>query len=181
MARIPLPTRETLTDEEQVRRWDRQAERGGTLNIQRAFLTNPAIALNAFQIWKASGLSNRSREIVILRCAFQKRSTYEWHQHVRIARGEGLTDDEIRAVGDWQDSKAFSAAERVLLAYVDELAANARPSDTAFARISETRSTGDTFGVTFLITLYFQLAHVMAALDLETEEPFVGWRLENTG
>ena len=37
------------------------------------------------------------------------------------------------------------------------------------------------FGVTFLITLYFQLAHVMVALDLETEEPFVGWALENAG
>jgi 4-carboxymuconolactone decarboxylase len=181
MARIPLPTRETLTDEEQVRRWDRQAERGGMLNIQRAFLTNPGIGLNAFQIWKASGLSNRHREIVILRCAFQKRCTYEWHQHVRIARGEGLTDDEIRAVTDWQDSKAFDAEERRLLAYVDELATNARPSDAAFARISETRTPGEMFGVTFLITLYFQLAHVMEALDLETEEPFVGWALEGTG
>ncbi len=33
------------------------------------------------------------------------------------------------------------------------------------------------FGVTLLITLYFQLAHVMSALDLETEEAFVWWTL----
>ena len=32
-------------------------------------------------------------------------------------------------------------------------------------------------GVTFLITLYFQLAQVMATMDLETEEPFVGWKV----
>jgi alkylhydroperoxidase family enzyme len=179
MARISLPTRDTLTDEDQIRRWDRQAERGGMLNIQRAFLTNPEIGLNAFQIWKASGLSNRAREIVILRCAYQKRSTYEWHQHVRIARGEGLADHDIRAVTDWPESTRFSPEERPLLASVDELATNDRPSEHAFARISETRAPGETFGVTFLITLYFQLAHVMAALDLETEEPFVGWALEN--
>ena len=32
-------------------------------------------------------------------------------------------------------------------------------------------------GVTFLITLYFQLAAVMSALRLDTEDPFVGWEV----
>ena len=177
MARIPLPTRESLADDVARSRWDRQASRGAVLNIQRAFMTNPAIGLNAFEIWKASGLPNRAREIVILRCAFARRSTYEWHQHVRIARGEGLTDAEITAVGSWQNSKLFSEDERALLAYVDDLAMSPHPSDASFAAVSNGRAPGDIFGVTFLITLYFQLAHVMAALDLETEEPFVGWEL----
>lgn len=178
MARIPLPTRDSLGDEGLKSRWDRQANRSGqVLNIQRAFLTNPAINLNAFQVWRASGLEPRAREIVILRAAFQKKSTYEWHQHVRIARGEGLTDAEINGVTEWQNSKLFSEDERALLGYVDELAANPRPSDASFAAVSKGRETGEVFGVTFLITLYFQLAHVMAALDLETEDPFVGWKL----
>ena len=176
MARIPLPTRESLPEEMRAR-WDSQATRGGVLNIQRAFMTNPGIDLNAFRVWRASGLSERSREIVILRCAFQKQSTYEWHQHVRIARAAGLSDVEINAIGDWQASALFSEDERALLAYVDDLAANPRPGDDSFAAVSKGRTPGDVFGVTFLITLYFQLAHVMAALDLETEEPFVGWTL----
>jgi hypothetical protein len=50
-----------------------------------------------------------------------------------------------------------------------------RPSDEAFAALAATRDTAGVFGVTFLIALYFGLAQVMAALDLETEEPFVGW------
>ena len=36
---------------------------------------------------------------------------------------------------------------------------------------------GVIFAVTMLIATYFQLAHVIAALDLETEEPFVGWEV----
>jgi 4-carboxymuconolactone decarboxylase len=178
MARIPLPTRDSLPNDELRARWDRQATRGGVLNIQRAFMTNPGIDLNAFQVWRASGLAPRRRELVILRCAFARQSTYEWHQHVRIARGEGLSDPEIAAVGDWRSSALFSEEERSLLAYVDDLAANPRPSDATFEAVARGRNAGEIFGVTFLITLYFQLAQVMAALDLETEEPFVGWDLK---
>jgi 4-carboxymuconolactone decarboxylase len=175
MARIPLPTRASLTDEAMQRRWDRMAERGPVLNVLRLFMANPAIELNARKLWDASGLTPRAREIVILRCAFNRQSTYEWHQHVRIAKGEGLSLEEINAVREWRDAKVFSEQERVLLAYVDELAANPRPSEAVFADLARERTPAEILGVTMLITTYFQLAHVMAALDLETEEPFVGW------
>ena len=181
MARIPLPSRESLTDDEQRRRWDRLAERGPVLNVFRLFLVNPEIELNALRLWQASGLSPRAREIVILRCAFVRQSTYEWHQHVRIALREGLSAAEIDAVRDWQTSTAFSEDERALLAYVDELASVPRPADTMFAALAAQRSPAEVLGVTMLITTYFQLAHVMAALDLETEEPFVGWEIGALG
>lgn len=176
MARIDLPTRESLPAELHER-WDRTARNGAVLNIQRAFLTNPEIELPAFRIWRASGLEPRQREIVILRCAFVKQSTYEWHQHVRIARDTGLSDAEINAVRNWQPSDLFSDGERALLGYVDAMAASQRPDDTSYAAVAAGRSPGEVFGITFLVTLYFQLAHIMAALDLETEEPFVGWEL----
>ncbi len=180
MARIPLPTRETLPDDMKGR-WDTtQAARGNVLNILRVFMANPGIRLDAAGVWRASGLTPRARELVILRSAFRRESKYEWHQHVRIATGEGLSRAEIDAVRNWQTSTAFSDDERRVLAYVDALAENARPSDEAFAAFSEGRSPADIVGVTFLVTLYFQLAHVMAALDLETEEPFVGWDLSGS-
>jgi alkylhydroperoxidase family enzyme len=176
MARIPLPTRESLSPELQER-WDRLAQRGPVLNIMRVFLANPAIELNAQRIWRASGLSPRARELVILRSAFSQQSTYEWHQHVRIARAEGLTNADINAVRNWQDSRLFSGDERVLLAYVDELAKSPHPSNAAFQALAASRPTDEVVGVTFLITLYFQLARIMAALELETEDEFVGWEL----
>jgi alkylhydroperoxidase family enzyme len=175
MARIPLPTRESLADEALVQRWDRLAERGPVLNVSRLFLTNPDVDLNALRLWRASGLSPRQREIVILRCAAVKQSTYEWHQHVRIARDAGLSTAEINAVREWRDAPAFSEDERALLAYVDALASAPRPDDAVFAAVARDRSPGEILGVTALITAYFLLAQIMAALDLETEGPFVGW------
>jgi len=175
MARIPLPTRATLTDEAMQQRWDRLEQRGAVLNVFRLFMVNPAIELNAFALWQASGLPPRSRELVILRCAYLRQSTYEWQQHLRIASGAGLTTAEINALRDWQGSPLFSADERVLLAYTDELAAHPRPSDAAFAALARDRTPAAVLGITMLITQYFMLAHVMAALDLETEEPFASW------
>ena len=43
----------------------------------------------------ATSLSVRQRELVVLRVAAVRRSTYEWAQHVVIDRDAGLTDDEI--------------------------------------------------------------------------------------
>ena len=176
MARIPLPTRETLPDDLKTR-WDRAATPGPMLNILRLFLANPEIELNARKVWRATKLEPRAREIVILRCAYQKESRYEWHQHVRIARDAGLSDADINGVRNWTDSTLFSADERALLAYVDEMATHARPNDESFAAVSRGRDAAAVVGVTFLITLYFSLAALMTAMDLETEVPFVGWDL----
>lgn len=173
MARIPLPDRDSLPDELKER-WDRAAARGPVLNIQRAFFTNAGIDINAFAVWRASGLSPRAREIVILRAAFVKKSRYEWHQHVRIALAAGLTDEEIAAVQKWRGASLFNDDERALLTFVDELD-RGRPGDAAWAAVSRGRTPGEVFGVLYLVTMYFQLAAVMEALDLETEEPFVGW------
>ena len=175
MARIPLPTRETLQDEVVQKRWDRSAERGPVLNVTRMFMANPAVELNAGKLWGASTLSPRVRELAILRCAYLQQSTYEWHQHVRIAQGEGITPAEINGVRDWQSSTLFSEQEREVLAWADALAAARRPSDDQYAAFAKSRTPAEIFGITMLITEYFRLAHVMAALDLETEEPFVGW------
>jgi alkylhydroperoxidase family enzyme len=176
MARIPLPTRDSLPEGLQ-NRWDRFASTGPVLNVYRMFLVNPEIPLNARAVWQASGLVARAREIVILRAAFSRKSTYEWHQHVRIARDAGLSDADINAVRNWQGSSLFSPDERALLAYVDALAASQRPDDPSFAAVRKGRSDAELMGVTYLITLYFQLAQLMATMELETEEPFVGWEL----
>ena len=176
MARIPLPTRESLP-EELHGRWDRVASRGSILDVQRLFFANPALDVNALAAWRASGLGDRAREIVILRCAARQESVYEWHQHVRIARGVGLTDVEINAVRAWQDANCFSPDERALLAYVDDLATLKQPANAVYEAFAKDRSAADILGVTYLITLYFQLARIMAVMELEPEAPFVGWEV----
>lgn len=177
MARVPLPSREDLTDERAIEQWDRVAARGPVHNIMRLLLLNADVHAEPIRTWRASGLSRRSRELVILRCAFRRESRYEWHQHVRIARAAGIPDADINAVAEWTGSDVFSSEERVLLAFVDAMADAQRPDDATFAAMAAGRTPAEVVGVTFLVTQYLQLAHLMAAMDLETEEEFVGWHV----
>ena len=64
-------------------------------------------------------LSERWRELMVLRVAWRTRSEYEWRQHVRMAPRFGITEDEIRAVAD--GSGGWEAPEGHLLAAVDQL------------------------------------------------------------
>lgn len=175
MARVPLPSRASLSDPALLQRWQRLEERGPVLNIFRLFMVNPAIELNARALWQASGLAPRDREIVILRAAATRESRYEWHQHVRIARSEGVPPAEIAAIRHWREADCFSEDERALLAYVDALASGSRPDDEVYAALARGRTPAEIVGVTMLISTYFSLALLMQAMDLETEEPFVGW------
>ena len=78
-----------------------------------------------------------------------------------------MEDGKLR----WRRLRHQTGQPRRVVAFAE----NPRPGEEVFAALARGRSPGEVFGVTMLITLYFQLAHIMAALDLETEEPFVGW------
>src|SRR5688572_21496437 len=146
MARIPAATRETFPEELKYV-WDRLAADTtagtgeGTANIFLAMGNNPQILRGylrlANPLWAHCGLDARTREIVILRAAYIQDSAYEWHQHVRIGRAAGVTDAEINAVRTWQDSDAFSASERALLAYTDALARADHPGDLLYDALAK--------------------------------------------
>lgn len=46
-----------------------------------------------------STLSERVRELVVLRVAFLRRSEYEWAQHVPVALSVGISPEEIERIG----------------------------------------------------------------------------------
>ena len=58
-----------------------------------------------------STLSARDRELLILRTGWNCRAPYEWGQHVAIARGVGITDDEIERVAAGPDAPGWDPFE----------------------------------------------------------------------
>src|SRR3954471_12353135 len=66
-------------------------------------------------------LPSRLRELMIMRIGWTTNAEYEWFQHYRIATKEaGITDAEIVGLRDWRNSDLFSAADRAVLAAVDD-------------------------------------------------------------
>jgi 4-carboxymuconolactone decarboxylase len=67
--------------------------------------------------------SRRLRELMILRTALLHHSPYEWHQHRRMARDEGVSETQVAELEMWRTSDAFDAEEKAALALTDAIVA----------------------------------------------------------
>jgi alkylhydroperoxidase family enzyme len=82
-------------------------------------------------------LPPRDREIVILRTAFRCGASYEWGQHVQIARDAGLTDDDIRRVAAGADADGWADGDDVVVRAVDQLTDDHCIDDATWAQLAE--------------------------------------------
>lgn len=152
---------------------------GRSLNVYRAIANNPDVleGLRAFlgSLWNHSGLTDRQREIVILTTASEITSSYEWHQHVRIATDAGLDRGELAAIAR-DDRTDFPTAERELIAYTRAVV-RGRVTDSLHDAVTGHFDERTITGVAATATGYLALGRVIDALgvSLEADDEFVGW------
>lgn len=96
----------------------------------------------------------RVRELVILRTAIQAKCRYEWAQHERIARRNGVTDEEITAVRRGPDDPFWTEDDAMLLLAVDEAEAEATISERTWSRLCSRWSERELIELTVLIGTY---------------------------
>jgi alkylhydroperoxidase family enzyme len=72
--------------------------------LNRAMANSPhaarAFGVPAMYIRHKSKLDPRLREMAILQVGYLAKSPYEYSHHVKIGREFGVTDDDIRAIGE---------------------------------------------------------------------------------
>ena len=152
---------------------------GKTVNVYSAIGNNQEVlaGLRDFlgSLWDESGLTDRQREIVIMTAATEIGSTYEWHQHVGIAEGAGLSRDEMRAIAR-DDREPFSADERALIAYARAVA-QGRVNDPLHEAVEAQVGTEATVGAAATAAGYLALGRLIGALgvEIEADDEFVGW------
>lgn len=114
---------------------------GTVLNIFRTLVHAPK-ALTAFLAWgsyilsRRNSLSERDRELVILRTGFNCGSGYEFTQHTRIGLDAGLTEAEIEAIKVGPTDPLWSEADRAMLRATDDLTRDFHVSDASWAALS---------------------------------------------
>lgn len=181
MARVPYVTADDL-DPEYRELVVSSLQPGKTVNVYSAIGNNPAVlsGLREFlgALWTHSGLSDRQREVVILTAASEIGSSYEWHQHVGIARTAGLTDAEISAIAR-DDRDPFTDDERALVAYARAVV-RGRVNDPLHEAVVEQLGETSTVGAAAVAAGYLALGHLIQALgvDIEAGEEFAGWDVE---
>ncbi|AHF98476.1 carboxymuconolactone decarboxylase [Halostagnicola larsenii XH-48] len=154
---------------------------GGRLNVYRTLGRNLDL-LEGFRdylsvLWHQSGLTPHERELVILTTAARTESAYEWHQHVRVALDEGVPPEDILAVSRGRYD-ALEPAHSALVEYVEQFV-EGDVDETTHARATAHYPDEVLLGIGALAGNYLGLARVLEALEVEPEDAFVGWDLEN--
>ncbi len=120
-------------------------------------------------LWE-SELSDRHREMVILRIAWRTGSDYEWGQHVRIARRAEMSDREIELVA--ADPAAFAdATDRYLMVATDELFDNDEIGDDTWRTLESLLTTEQLIEMVFLAGGYRMLAGALKTLKVQLDRP----------
>ena len=190
MVRVPYVTKEDLSEEDRdlLRsfRADTPEEYRHLLsteerNVYRTLAHVPE-SLEQFRAFGGTlreelDLDPRERELVILTAASALRSAYEWHQHVPIGLAEGLSRQEILAISN-RNYEAFEDFERTLVEYVDSYITGSVDDET-YDALAACIDESKVVGIGLLAGIYLVISRQMDALEVETEEPFVGWDLEN--
>ncbi len=177
MARVPYAEASDVPDEyEDLLESSLQ---GTPLHVYQSIGNNPEVlaGLRSFlgSIWTDSGLSDRERELVILSIARETGNRYEWHQHVNIARGVGIDDDVIAAVGT-RDLGPLADDETTLIEYAHAVV-RGEVDAIAHDEIAALYDDETIVGIAAAAAGYDALGELIAAfdLDLESGAAFHGW------
>ena len=152
---------------------------GRVLNIFRTLAHAPT-ALTAFLGWgsyilsRRNALSERDRELVILRTGYNCRSGYEWTQHKRIGLDCGLTEDEIERIKAGPDAAGWSDIDRAMLRATDELTADHFVADATWAALAPL---GDKGRMDLVMTVgqYTQVSMMLNSFGIQVE---AGWDVD---
>lgn len=114
----------------------------------------------------SSTLPARIRELAILRVAHRRQCAYEWSHHERMAKGEGITDDQIAALKRGEAADAF---DQVVITGVDELDEKSELSDQTWAALGERLNDQQRMDFVFTVGCYALLAMAFNSFGIQPE------------
>jgi 4-carboxymuconolactone decarboxylase len=156
------------------------------VNLYRALAQAPGL-LRAWMdfAWLLRGhtaTSRRLRELMILRTALLHHSPYEWHQHRRMAREEGVSETQVAELEMWRVSPAFDASAKAALAVTDAIV-EGEVSPEIIAELGRHFSLDQRVELTVTAAFYAMVPRVLDALGVPIEgtEPQAEGAAESDG
>lgn len=174
---LPLPRKEwTDAAREVFAFWGEPDawENGSKTNIMMVLANHPALAMAYNNFGKHllinSTLSQRAKELIILRISWLVRSDYEWHYHVGYALNIGMTLEEIAAIKEGPTAPNWDEHDRSILSICDELKKKNRVSNKTWKALSRHFDKHQLIDLVFTIGSYVMTAWAIAALGVQLED-----------
>ena len=143
------------------------------LNLYATLARHPIFyrprAVQSAYIRTGATLSERAREILILRIGWLCGSEYEWSQHVRAARRIGMSDDEIRRIAVGADAPGWDPFEAALLRATDELHRDDTVSDATWRALSARYGVPQRIDVVITVAGYRMVSIALNSLGTQLE------------
>jgi 4-carboxymuconolactone decarboxylase len=173
MARISFLSKEKTAPE--LREMFQKMENSGmpVLNLFKVMAHCPKVGRNFLRLGNAilfkGAVPPNLRELAILRVGNIYQATYEFTQHVPIARQTGVKQEQIDALSNWEKSGNFNEQEQAVLRYTDEVTKNIRVKDDTFAAVRNFLSEEGVVELTTAIGYYGMVCRILEALQVELE------------
>lgn len=146
--------------------------------LNRAMANSPyaARAMNglAAYIRHQSKLDPRLRELAILQVGYLAKSSYEYSHHVKIGREFGVTDDDIRAIGEETAGRPtkLDVLSKTVLRAAREMTDGLAMSDATFAALEKTLGREQVIDLTLTIAFYNAVVRLLATLQIDVEPEY---------
>lgn len=146
---------------------------GQPLNIFLTLAQHPRL-LKRFNILAGTFLAHgrldpRERELVVLRTAWRTGCSYEWGQHVLIARDAGVAPEELERVAQ-EPLEGWGDRERTLLQFADELLADVDVSDPTWDAAAAFLDEQQLIELVMLVGLYRMVSGFLNSVGVPREE-----------
>lgn len=142
-------------------------------NIYRVLANAPSALPGFVQLASAlltqSELDPQLREMVILRVGAHCRSGYEIHQHQRLARHVGVSEDRIRKALDTRPQQGGDSLEDKLLAFTDSVVLSVKAPAEQYEAVAAHLSARAVTELLMTIGTYMMVSRVLENLEVEIE------------
>ena len=124
--------------------------------------------------FRTGNLEPKIRELVILRMATLRGSSYELKHHLPAAKTAGLTEGEISSITSAQPS-VLDQKLSVMIQLVDDCSKLGKASDSTFGKASKIFSAPEIAEATLLAGLYEMLACFLKTMGVELDQHPLSW------
>ena len=148
------------------------------INLTRMLLHCPVAMVKSFLdfglSFRTGSLEPEIRELVILRMATLRGSSYELMHHLPAAKIAGLSEMEISAITSAQPS-GLDQKHSVMIQLVDDCSQLGKVSDPTFEKAAEFFSVAQIAEATLLVGLYGMLACFLKTMGVELDQHPLSW------